>query len=373
MFLGDYSTGQVIDFAFTTLSTDGSGEPAALTGASIDVYRDNETTSETTAGVTLTSTFDSVVGFNHVRIQTTGDTTFYAAGRKFIVMLSSGTVGGSSVGGYALGMFRVRYGLEDDIADETTGLAADIDALTSASSRLEATTTAIYAESTATAAVVDGIAAGTTMLSTDADDLLATTTAIVADTQDIQSGTTTLSTKLDDLTSSSSRLEATTTAIYAESTATAVVLDGVAAGTTMLSTDLDDVRAETTAISSDLERLTSSSSRLEASTTAIMAGTTMLSTDLDDLIATTTGIAAETTSLITNIWAQAMAELSTAMPATPSFGDILAFQHMSAWNLHVTTASSGYDLIYNDAGSQVFQAAVTKPTTDSFQRAQFTT
>ena len=77
--------------------------------------------------------------------------------------------------------------------------------------------------------------------------------------------------------------------------------------------------------------------------------------------------------LSTGVWDTAVVELSTAMPATPTVLDILSFQHMANWNRHVTTATSGVDLIYNDAGTIIFGSTVTEPDANSFERAQFST
>jgi hypothetical protein len=201
--------------------------------------------------------------------------------------------------------------------------------------------------------VVDGIASGTTMVSTDLDDLISTTTALSAEA-------TSHTTQLEALTSASSRLEASTTAIMA--------------GTTSLSTDLDDLIATSTLIAAE-------STATAAVVDSIAAGTTTLSTDLDDVIATSTAILDDTgvsgvllsTAAADTVWTATIVELSTAMNATPTVLDILAFHHMKHWNLNVTTATSGYDIVYNDAGSTVFIANITQPTTASFQRAQYTT
>ena len=210
--------------------------------------------------------------------------------------------------------------------------------------------------------VVDGIAAGTTMLEADADNLITESTLHTTSLQLITSATTTLSTDIDDLI-------ATSTAIVIESTATAVVVDGIAAGTTMLEADADNIIAETTAISSDLEKLTSSSSRLEVSTTAILADT---GTDGVVLATDSLDAAALSTDAVDEIWTVRIAELSTAMRVDPTVLNVMAFQHMSAWNQHATTATSGYDLVYNDAGAVIFAAALTADTTE-FIRAQYTT
>jgi putative membrane protein len=589
----DYNAGDIVDLTFTSVS---SGTPTALLSGVVDILKDN-TTLESTQGVTLTSTFRNVVGHNHVRIQTTADSTFYSVGSKFMAILSAGTVDGNSAAGYGLGTFSLRLGTIDEIADGTTTLSTDLDdviaestlisaestataavadgiaagttslaaeatahttqlqALTSASSRLEASTTAIMAgtttlstdlddliatstliaaESTATAAVVDGIASGTTMVSTDLDDLIASTTAIEANLPDtlsltainaevdtalvdagvvhqvttissltsqtvfdLAAGSTSDSAYVGDMVIVTDASNATDKAvglvsaysgagktitlkadpgIFAMSTNDLIAVvpvtralpagladgaaglpvsdaggldldgltsetSGIAAGTTTLSTDLDDlittttaihaestasaavidlIGAETSALTTSLEQLTSSSSRLEVEATAhttqlqlltsatttlstdiddllteatahttqlqlLTSATTTLSTDIDDLITTTTAILTAilddtgvsgvllSTAGADTVWTVAIAELSTAMPATPAVLDILAFQHMAAWNQRVTTATSGWDIIYNDAGSTAFIARVTKPTTASFQRGQWST
>ena len=91
MFLGDYSTGDTIDFLFNSIS---SGAPTALLSGGIEVYKTTSTT-PTTVGVTLTSTFASKTGVNQVQVIMTD--SFYASGNKYHVQLSTGTIDGTSV------------------------------------------------------------------------------------------------------------------------------------------------------------------------------------------------------------------------------------------------------------------------------------
>lgn len=103
MYLGDYVDDATVDFCFTTVNT--SGAPTQLAGTpAISVYKDNNTT-QTTTGVTLTVDFDSVTGLNHVRIATTD--AFYATGTDFHVVITTGTVGGTSVVGYCVAQFSI--------------------------------------------------------------------------------------------------------------------------------------------------------------------------------------------------------------------------------------------------------------------------
>jgi hypothetical protein len=75
MWLGDLTEDQIIDYKFTTRGT--TGAPTTLAGTpALSVYKANSTT-QSTAGITLTADFDGVTGLNHVRIDTSAD-AFYA-------------------------------------------------------------------------------------------------------------------------------------------------------------------------------------------------------------------------------------------------------------------------------------------------------
>lgn len=100
-YLGDFRAGDVIDFKFTTLSTAGDGAPAALSSGAIEVFKNNSTASST-AGITLTINFAGHTGLNHVRLQTTGSTSFFADANNFQVVISTGAVGSVSLKGYEL-------------------------------------------------------------------------------------------------------------------------------------------------------------------------------------------------------------------------------------------------------------------------------
>jgi hypothetical protein len=99
--LGEVAVGAIITMDFNTAS---SGTPTTLSGSpAISVYKDS--TTESTSGVTLTADYDSRTGMNHVKIDTTSDTTFYADGNYYSVVVTTGTVAGTSVVGYVVGSF----------------------------------------------------------------------------------------------------------------------------------------------------------------------------------------------------------------------------------------------------------------------------
>jgi hypothetical protein len=105
MSLGDFDTSSTIYFKFTTMQPS-SGAPFTLAGTpALSVYKDNSTT-QTTTGVTLTADFDGVTGLNHVAIDTSD--AFYSAGSFFDVVITTGTVDSVSAVGTVVGRFTLR-------------------------------------------------------------------------------------------------------------------------------------------------------------------------------------------------------------------------------------------------------------------------
>lgn len=105
-----------------------TGAPTQLAGSpAASVYKNNSTT-ESTSGVTLTVDFDSRTGLNHVRITTSSDATFYDVDCNFAVVLTAGTVGGTSVVGYVVAQFSIenRKGIPDKLLKrDWTALASE--------------------------------------------------------------------------------------------------------------------------------------------------------------------------------------------------------------------------------------------------------
>jgi hypothetical protein len=104
-FLGDFFSSSVVDFKFNTQTS--AGSPITLAGTPlVRVYKANGTT-EDDSGITLTTDFDSVVGCHHVRIDTSSDLAFYTTGSEFQVVLTQGTVDGTSIAGSVLALFSI--------------------------------------------------------------------------------------------------------------------------------------------------------------------------------------------------------------------------------------------------------------------------
>lgn len=103
-YLGDIRLGDTIDFKFTTVDT--SGVPITLAGTPvISAYVGNSTT-EITAGITLTVDFDARTGMHNVRVVATSGNGFATATNVELV-ITTGTVSGASVIGYVVGTFSI--------------------------------------------------------------------------------------------------------------------------------------------------------------------------------------------------------------------------------------------------------------------------
>lgn len=101
--IGDFVAGATIRTKFNTKS---GGTPITLVGGAVSVYKDGSTT-QSTAGVTLTPDFDGVTGCHAIAIDTSADGTFYSAGSDFEIVLTAGTVDGVSQAGTVLDKFSI--------------------------------------------------------------------------------------------------------------------------------------------------------------------------------------------------------------------------------------------------------------------------
>lgn len=102
---GDIRLGDTIDIKFVTTAA-ATGAPTTLSGSPvISAYVGNGTT-EITAGITLSVDFDSRTGFNNVRVVASGGNGFATATNVSLV-ITTGTVGGTSAVGYEVGSFSI--------------------------------------------------------------------------------------------------------------------------------------------------------------------------------------------------------------------------------------------------------------------------
>lgn len=103
-YLGDFILGDTLDFKFSTVGT--TGAPTTLAGTpAISAYVGNSTT-QITSGITLTADFDGVTGLHNVRVVASAGNGF-AAQTNVDLVITTGTVGGTSVVGYVVGSFSI--------------------------------------------------------------------------------------------------------------------------------------------------------------------------------------------------------------------------------------------------------------------------
>jgi len=122
-YLGDFRLGKTFDTKFCTVTT--TGAPTVLAGTPvISAYVDNSVT-QITAGITLSVDFDGVVGLNNVRVVATSGNG-YATASNYQLVITTGTVGGTSVVGYVVGEFSIeaRSALMPTTADLTLDVSA---------------------------------------------------------------------------------------------------------------------------------------------------------------------------------------------------------------------------------------------------------
>lgn len=104
-YLGDYVEDYAtLNFKFSTHKADGT--PITLAGTpAVSVYKANSTT-QSTAGITLSVDFDSVTGLHNVLIDLSAD-AFYAVANDYSVVITTGTVDTVSVVGTVLAHFSI--------------------------------------------------------------------------------------------------------------------------------------------------------------------------------------------------------------------------------------------------------------------------
>lgn len=122
MYLGDINLGDTIDFKFTTRRFS-TGAPFTLAGTpSVAAYPDNSTT-EVTAGITLTVDFDSRTGCHNVRIVATSGNG-YQTGTNYAVVITAGTVDSVSVVGEVVAHFSIEK--RSPLRPTTAGRTLDV-------------------------------------------------------------------------------------------------------------------------------------------------------------------------------------------------------------------------------------------------------
>jgi hypothetical protein len=103
-YVGDIRLEDTIDVKFTTRKFS-TGAPFALASGVISAYVGNSTT-QITAGITLSADFDGVTGLNNVRVVATA-ANGYTAATNVQLVITTGTVDSVSVVGEVIGQFSI--------------------------------------------------------------------------------------------------------------------------------------------------------------------------------------------------------------------------------------------------------------------------
>lgn len=104
--LGNYTMGSTVRCYFNTHKA--NGMPATLSGlTTIAVYSDSST--ESTAGITLYVNYDGLTGYNCVVIDLSADSSFYTYEKDYSIVIKTGAVDGISVAGTEVGCFSILY------------------------------------------------------------------------------------------------------------------------------------------------------------------------------------------------------------------------------------------------------------------------
>jgi hypothetical protein len=123
-YYGDIAPAQVLYAKALFANT--SEVPTTLAGSPVVSVYKNNTTSPSTAGVSLTVDFNSTTGLINVKVDTSADGVYYAAGNEYEIVVTTGTVNSVSVVGYVIGSFSInnRTALRPSTAGRTLAVAS---------------------------------------------------------------------------------------------------------------------------------------------------------------------------------------------------------------------------------------------------------
>lgn len=188
-YLGDFEVGKTVYIHFTTHAADDSlvNPSAAFTASDFRIYKnDSDTQRTSTAGITVASPFDSVVGRHLIAIDTSNNAHagFYAAGNDYRVEVDSAkTIDGVDQSGVVVGTFSIqnRYapaaldaaGIRAALGLSAANLDSQLTGISSKTTNLPASPAAVGSEMTLadgaiTAAKIAANAIGATQLATNA-------------------------------------------------------------------------------------------------------------------------------------------------------------------------------------------------------------
>jgi hypothetical protein len=224
MYHGDIRLGDTIDVKFTTRQI--SGAPSTLSGSPvISAYPGNSTT-ELTAGITLSVDFDSRTGLNNVRVVATSGNG-YATATNYTLVITTGTVNSVSVVGECIGSFSIEA--RSALMPTTAARTLDVSATGEAGvdwANVGSPTTSLALTGT-TIAVTQKVDVDTIKTNpvVNAGTVTFPTTATLASTTNITAGTVTTATNVTTVNGLAANV-ITATSINADAITAAKIADG---------------------------------------------------------------------------------------------------------------------------------------------------
>lgn len=297
---GDIRLGDTIDLKFTTRAF-ASGAPTTLSGTpSVAAYPGNSTT-EVTAGITLSVDFDSRTGLNNVRVVASNGNG-YATATNYEIVITAGTVGGTSVVGEVVGSFSIEN--RSAVMPTTAARTLDVSAGGEAGvdwANVGSPTTSLALTGT-TIAVTQKVDVDTIKTNpvVNAGTITFPTTATLASTTNITAGTITTATNLTNAATAGDF-----TATMKTSIGTAVAASAVASVTARVTANTDQLAGQTVTAGAGVTFPAS-----VASPTNITAGTITTATNLTNAPTSGDFTATMKTSIGTAVAASAVASVT---------------------------------------------------------------
>lgn len=387
MYLGDFPTSAMIDFNWSSNAADGASITRATNGT-VSVYKANGTT-QSTAGVTDTEDFDALTGIHHVRIDTSADGTFYAAGSEFSVVLSGATIDGEAVNavlahfsiersGGALALLKNgTYGLSaletivDDLEGRLTAARAGyLDNLSAGAVALQASVDDLEGRLTATrAGYLDNLSGGsvaTAAALATVDDFIDTEVAAILAAVDTEVAA--IKAKTDYLPSATAGA-AGGVLIAGSNAATTVNITGNITGN--VSGSVGSVTGAVGSVTGNVGgNVTGSVGSVAAGgITAASIATGAIDADALATDAVTEIATAVNAEVVDALATDTYAELGAVPAATSSLKDKITWLFMLARNARLTTATS--DVVRNDANNATIGTSTLSDDGTTFTRGEY--
>lgn len=364
-YIGDFALGQTFDTKFTTRQI--SGAPSTLASSPvISAYVGNSTT-EITAGITLSVDFDSRTGLNNVRVVATSGNG-YATASDYQLVITTGTVNSVSVVGEVIAEFsienrqsNVKFWNGTAVATPATAGIPDVNVknINNVAAATPGASGGILIAGSNAATTIAGLTTGAlacTTITASGAVAFQSTFAVTTSSAFGAMSCTTL-TASGAVAFQSTFAVTTSTALAALSCTTLTASGAVALQSTLGITGAVTLSSTLATGAVTLSALTVTNNLLVSGTATITGAFTSTSASND-----VRGILTQKTI------SAAMDELSGVPAAGPSAGAALEFIFMALRNKRDTTATT--DIITNDAGGTIATATLSDDTV-TFEKGEY--